>query len=309
MGLRALTLSGLLLQLLCGCQQGSGCDLVQVAQVPLEPRGRLFAISVTLKDHAIRMLLDTGSQKSVLFEPAVARLGIVRDARFYSAMVGISGGSARPDADVTGLSIGGANVSLDRMPVTTFGGNIGVDGVLGLDVLRDYDLDIDGLKRLLTLYRVRTCDGANPPWSESVTPVNGTGTLMGWLRMPFEVDGVAGMAMVDTGASYTMIMPRMARRLNLTDKAMANDRTLNLHVIAGDDAKARMHRFDTVRIGPTIVRNASIAVLTREPPSLGDSRNFGDGVIGQEFLSSRRVWFSIRTGRLFFSRQDGDTGQ
>ena len=166
MALRALAGWGLLLQVLCGCQQGSGCDLVQVAQLPLEPRGRLFAISVTLNDNAIHMLLDTGSQKSVLSEAAVARLGIVRDARFYSAMVGISGGSARPDANITGLSIGGAKVSLDRMPVTTLGGNTVVDGVLGLDVLREYDLDIDGPKRLLTLYRVRTCDRADPPWSE-----------------------------------------------------------------------------------------------------------------------------------------------
>lgn len=308
MGLRALGVFGLLLQVLCGCQQGSGCDLVQVAQVPLEPRGRLFAIPVTLNDHAIRMLLDTGSQKSVLAEPTVSRLAIVRDARFYSAMVGLSGGLARADASITGLSIGGAPVSLDRMPVTTLSGKIGVDGVLGLDVLRDYDLDIDGPQRLLTLYRVRTCDHADPPWSEPVTSVSDTGTLMGWLRMPFEINGVTGIATLDTGASYTMIMPRMARRLGLTDEAVANDRSVNLHVIAGDDAKARVHRFDTVRIGPVIVSNASILVLTREPPVLGDSRNFGDGLIGQDFLSSRRVWFSIRTGRLYFSRRDGETG-
>jgi hypothetical protein len=82
---------------------------------------------------------------------------------------------------------------------------------------------------------------------------------------------------------------------------MANDRILKIHVLAGEDAQAHLHRFQTIRIGPMTVHNASILVLSKEPPALGDSRNFGDGFIGLDFLASRRTWFSIRTGHLYFA--------
>jgi hypothetical protein len=51
---------------LTGCAQGSGCDLVKVAQVPLEPGDRLCVVPVAVNGHAIGMLLDTGSEINLL---------------------------------------------------------------------------------------------------------------------------------------------------------------------------------------------------------------------------------------------------
>ncbi len=291
----------LLLLALAGCAQGSGCALVKVAEVPLEPRSRVLTIPVTVNGHAIIMTLDTGGQKSMLSEAAVSRLGIVRDARFISPLIGIAGGSAHADASIDSMSIGGESISVNRMSVNTFGGNGTIDGLLGLDILRDYDLDIDAPKHKLTLYRVRWCEQADPPWDEPATRIPETSTLMNWLKIPFEIDGTEGTAMVDTGNTTTMITPRMVRRLGLTEAAMANDRVLKIHVLASEDAQAHVHRFQTIRIGPMTVQNARILVLSKEPPALGDSRNFGDGFIGLDFLASRRTWFSIRTGNLYFA--------
>jgi hypothetical protein len=91
---RATQLLCLLLLALAGCVQGSGCALVKVAEVPLELRSRVLTIPVTVNGHAITMVLDTGGQKSMLSEAAVTRLGIVRDARFITPLIGIAGGSA-----------------------------------------------------------------------------------------------------------------------------------------------------------------------------------------------------------------------
>jgi predicted aspartyl protease len=125
---------------------------------------------------------------------------------------------------------------------------------------------------------------------------------MGWLEMPFEIDGIAGTAVFDTGASSTMITPRLVRRLGLTDQALEHDRIVKLHVIAGDDAQARVHQFQTIQIGPITAHNAAILVLAKEPPALGGGRLFSEAVIGQDFLGNRHVWFSFRTGRLYLSR-------
>ena len=61
----------LLVLALAGCGQSSGCDLVKVAQLPIEFRSRLFIVPVTVNGHAISMLLDTGGEKSLLGEAAV----------------------------------------------------------------------------------------------------------------------------------------------------------------------------------------------------------------------------------------------
>lgn len=294
-------IGGLLLLMLTACAQGSGCDLVKVTQVPLEARGRLFTVPATIDGHKLSMLMDTGGARSMLDEAVVRRLKIPQDGRTFTVLVGLSGGSPKADANVQTMLLGDVPLSVDRIPVNTFGGTRGIDGILGLDILRDYDLDIDAPNGTLTLYRVRQCEHADPPWSEPAIPVNGVATRASWMEIPFEIDGVTGTGAVDTGASFTAIMPRMMRRLGLTEQAMAGDKTVKLHVIAGEDVQAHVHRFETIKIGPVTAHNTSILVLSREPPALGGGRQFDDGVIGQDLLHTRRVWFSMRTGRLYMS--------
>jgi predicted aspartyl protease len=296
----------LCLLILTGCAQGSGCDLVKVAQVPLERRNRLFTVPVTVNGHAIKMLFDTGAGKSLLAEATVQRLNVARDGRTATVMVGMAGGSMRTDANIDSMMLGGAPLSVDRLPVNSLAGYPGIDGVVGLDIFGDYDLDIDEPNRALTLYRVRRCGRPEPPWDETATPIDGISTRTGWLEIPFEINGIEETAVVDTGASNTTITPRMMQRLGLSEQALSNDRILKLHVVAGDDTQVRVHRFQTVRIGPITVHNANIVVLAKDPPSLGGGRRFREAAIGQDFLSNRRLWFSFRTGRLYVSRKDND---
>ena len=201
------------------------------------------------------------------------------------------------------MSLGGVPLSVDRISVNSYPG---FDGVLGLGSLKDFDLDIDAPNRALTLYRVRTCERADPPWSEPAVSIAGVSTRMGWLAIPFKIDGVAGTAVVDTGASSTMITPGLAKRLGLTEQTLAKDRFLRLHVIAGADAQARVHRFQTIQIGPLTLHDVSVVVLAKEPPALGGGQYFSEAVIGQDVLSHRRIWFSFAADRLFIARSVDD---
>ena len=97
-----------------------------------------------------------------------------------------------------------------------FGGNQPFDGILGLEILRPYYLDIDAPKRVPTLYRIRRCEPASPPWDEPASPIAGFSTRTGWLKLPFKLNGVEGTGFLDTGASNTMITPQMAQRHGLT---------------------------------------------------------------------------------------------
>ncbi len=295
----------LLLLVLASRPSGAACDLVQIARVPLELKNHLFIVPVTLNGHAIGMLLDTGAQKSMLGEAAVQRLNLVRDPRSLTSLMGLSGSSAQPDARIDSMSIGAAALSLNRLAVNSFGGHQPFDGILGLDILRDYDLDIDGPKRVLTLYRIRRCEPAAPPWDEPAAPIAGFSTRTGWLKLPFKLNGVEGTGFLDTGASNTMITPQMAQRLGLTDQELENDPMIKLHVIAGDDTPSHVHWFDSLQIGPAISRHPYAYVLAKTPSPLGGERNFGEGVIGVDFLGTQRIWISVGTGRLYLAGNGG----
>ncbi len=263
----------------------------------------MFAVPVSVNGRIISMVLDTGAKTNLLTDAAAERLGVVRDGRTATIVTGVAGGSLRADAQLDSMSLGGVPLSVDRISVNSYPG---FDGVLGLDSLKDFDLDIDAPNRALTLYRVRTCERADPPWSDPAMSIAGASTRMGWLAIPFEIDGVPSTAAVDTGASSTMITPRLARRLGVTEQALANDRPLKLHVIAGEDAQARIHRFQTMQIGPLTLHGVSIVVLAKEPPALGGGQHFSEAVIGQDVLSHRRIWFSFATDRLFIARSVDD---
>jgi predicted aspartyl protease len=303
--MRPCIIAGLLLGL-AGCDQGSGCDLVKVGEVSLEARNRLLAAPITLSGQRLNLLLDTGSERSLLDQAAVRRLGIPQDGRTFSIEVGLGGGSTRADANVEGVRLGDVKLPVSRMPVSTVAAVLGVEGILGLDLLRDYDLDLDGARRTLALYRIRRCDYAAPPWSEPAMRFDDVGTRTGRLQVPFEIDGVATVATVDTGASVTAITPRLSQRLGVTVQALAADQSLRLHIVAGEDEQAHLHRFTTLRIGPLTLQNVPVVVLAKEPPTLSGGRRFSDAVIGQDLLSERRIWFSLATGRLFMSRNSRD---
>ena len=283
---------------------GAACDLVQIARVPLELKNHLFIVPVTLNGHAIGMLLDTGARKSMLGEAAVQRLNLVRDPR-SSLRSWVWVDSAQPDARIDSMSIGAAALSLNRLAVNSFGGHQPFDGILGLDILRDYDLDIDGPKRVLTLYRIRRCEPAPPPWDEAAAPIAGFSTRTGWLKLPFKLNGVEGTGFLDTGASNTMITPQMAQRLGLTDQELENNPMIKLHVIAGDDTPSHVHWFEASRSVPRCQDTLMPMCWQRRRSPLGGERNFGEGVIGVDFLGTQRIWISVGTGRLYLAGNGG----
>jgi predicted aspartyl protease len=260
--------------------------------------GQIFLVPVSVAGHDLQMMLDTGDTATMLTDTAVQKWHIPQSGRTVSIGIGISGGSLRSNADVTSLTIGGITIPVDHLSVNSWNGNL--DGILGLDILGKYDLDIDGPNRTLGLYHANCLAG--PPWA-SATLVAGTSKTrrfqMQWLQMPIEIDGVTSMAVIDTGASFTTIRAPMMRELGLTEQALADDRAVTAHVIAGADAKLYLHKFHTIRLGPVTAHDVGILVNPSDPPVLSGGYRMPDNLVGQDLLRNHRLWFSFSTGRLY----------
>jgi len=296
----------LLLPVVAGCEQNSGCDLVGVAQVPIRISNRALTVEVSINGQSARTLLDTGANRSLVSETAKQRLGLVEDARFLTSYVGIGATTTKADVSVASMMIAAAPLSIERMGVGTVPQGVVADGLLGMDILRDFDLDIDESKRMLSLYRVRRCGTADPPWDEPAIWIHGITSRYGLLRMPFEIDGIEGDAVIDTGAAFTLIRQHMAQRLGLTEQTLVNDRVVDTHGVGGGSLPTQLHRFQLVVIGPLTARNVRLHVLMANPQVMANGNPLDENLIGQDFLGNRRIWFSFKTQRVAVSQRTGD---
>ncbi len=273
-----------------------GCAVERVLGVALESVDGVWLVPVEINGNRLRLLLDTGAERTLLTEAAVARLGMARDPHHQTRTLGIGGPSTTADANVSSFAIGGTYLPV---PSVTVGGftlpdlsGKALDGVLGADILAAFDIDLDTRSDRLTLYRARDCPQAGPPWQE---PFLSLGTILlsrGRLLVPIVLDGTAGTATLDTGAQNTAISERMAEHVGVTTADLAHDRSITARGASAEQLAVRVHRFDHLRIGPMGV-TAPLLPIVPLPQELGD------GLAGADFLAGRRVWLSYASARVF----------
>jgi predicted aspartyl protease len=288
-------MAGLLLLLVSACAPNPiNCDLVVVAQMPLEVHNRLLVVPAAVDGKWITLLVDSGAERTVLSADSVARLGLARDEKIVTRSTGMGGTYIANDAIIPGLVLGGVRFPLQRVSVGQFrlGPDLAADGLLGSDILLAFDLDIDVPGKTLTLYRPRMCPDVQPPWHEPFERVSGVRARRDRLLIPLELDGVTGMGILDTGAQATTIGESMATRLGLTPLSMAGDLIVQHHGAGPGSQEARLHRFNLLRIGPAVARNPVLSVL---PVDAG----VGDALVGEDFINGRRIWLSFSNREVF----------
>jgi clan AA aspartic protease (TIGR02281 family) len=101
---------------------------------------------------------------------------------------------------------------------------------------------------------------------------------------------------VDTGASYTVLFPEVARDLGLLSDPSDGDLSL---WTAGGEVGARIVTIKTVQVGGVSVLNLPVAVLGLPNPPEGI-----DGLLGLSFLNHFVVTLNPRTSQLHLKTQD-----
>ncbi len=176
------------------------CPLIRASTMPIETHRNMLFVHVTINGEPVKLLVDTGAEKTLLTEATIERLHLPRDYTHATRTYGIGNATAAWDALLPdGMMLGGVHFPVDRVTVGQFAiadvGGDTADGLLGADILLAFDLDLDLPKQQLTLYRARRqCPDATPPWSQPYIGLSGVATRRDRLMVPFELDGVPGLA-------------------------------------------------------------------------------------------------------------------
>ena len=98
----------LLLLLVSACAPNPvECDLHVVTTMPLEVRNRLLIVTAGIDGKWVRLLVDTGAERTAISKEAADRLGLARDQENMTKMTGVGGTYTAHDAIIPGLVLGG----------------------------------------------------------------------------------------------------------------------------------------------------------------------------------------------------------
>ncbi len=283
----------LLLMSLSACASGPepGCSLEKVAELPIDFTHKVPVVTVQINGKPARMIIDTGSDGTVLTQRAAARLGVAAGAD--TRKLGGAGGPATVAvARADSIAIGGGVQQNERVSIADMP-NLGADGLIGIDVLVDYELDLDIPNRRATFYRARACAEALPAFPGQIIRLpTQQQARSGHIFVSVTVDGEPLRGMLDSGASTSTLSLQSAEDTGLTRRRLAQLPRGRGLALNKEGLAFRENTFDEMRIGDDKLAHPRMTVADIPPFA-------GDLLVGEDYIGTRRIWFSFRLGRVY----------
>ena len=275
------------------------CEAKPVGQLTVATLDNIPFVTLTANGLPVTLILDTGAERTV-FSPSVAERIRARapQIEFQRQLRGISGSLTTREIELQSFSAGGLSIPWHRVviaPITTTKIlTVPFDGLLGGDVLSNFDIDLDLPHQRLLFYEKRACVTA-PPWAGSYTAIS-TGRSGGeHLFFPVQLDDREVPAIIDTGAQRTTISKSAAHALGVTEELLGQDRAITTHGAAAEQLRSRIHQFRQLQVGRQIIPHPQLVV---SDVRLQDA----ELVLGIDLLRSMRIFMSFASLKLFLSK-------
>lgn len=284
----------------------AACSVRQRTVVALDIVGSVVLVPVEVNGIPGTFILDTGAAQTVVTPDAVSHFSLALDEWTATTMHGVGGLERRRNADPRSVEIGGVALhrrSLGRdatLRVATLARSMvrgqRIDGLLGRDFLSLFDLDLDLPGRTLALFDVQDCSGRFLPWTDAYLSVPVENPAESALVVPVVLDGVPLRALLDSGASRTLVgAPGMAR-LSLGLERLRGDPSQVVSGLGPHTVMMWQHRFGALRIGDETFAQPMFLVAPIEIQPISDM------LLGADWLMRHRIWISYATNQLFATK-------
>lgn len=280
---------------------GGGCGTARIAETVVATLRNAPLVTLIANGTPVTLLLDTGSQSTVLTPAVARRIGAqVPRVEFQRELSALRGSLQSSEVELRSFTMGGVALPWRRVRVASvnipniFSGPL--DGVLGVDVLGSFDIDLDLPHHRMVFYQKQSCPRAAPAWTEPYATIAAGRSLGDHLFFPVQLNHRRIYALFDTGAQVSVLSTRAALALGITEAALARDRPTMTRDAAAQRLSARIHRFSQLEIAGEVVRDPEFIVTDI---NLRDA----DLVLGIDFLGPRRIWLSYGSQQIFLSRR------
>jgi clan AA aspartic protease (TIGR02281 family) len=280
---------------------GAGaCKLALASIVPMElaNNGNRLLVKVKANHVPLTLLLDTGAEILTLNESAGRK---VNQTTAIGSLIAGTGDSGEGFLNGVGGARIASTIEIDNLVLGRVHGTFSAavsngeflpagdraDGVIGMSTLGNFDLDIDVADQQLRLFfATGACTHPAVALDEPIYAVPMDQSYRSEVRVviPVTINGQPFKALLDTGASGTLLFARTAARLGLTVGG-ADVKTTSISGIGGS-ATLNIQRLNTLAIGPLTLRNIDVGVDTAE------SNSEADLLLGLSFMKLVHVWIS-----------------
>jgi hypothetical protein len=215
-----------------------------------------------------------------------------KDPDHQSRLIMLSGGHPAPNVLVDKLAFAGLSINHLSLPTISLRSRApGQDGIVGDDILHNFDLDIDVAHQKLTLYRPGSCSPTRPPWEAAQSwPI--TISARQQITFPAILNGHPLTALLDTGAFRGTVSRAAALKVGATAAELQRDFARNTSGPLGYRF-SRQH-FNDLSFGGKSYPNTFLDVVDFNEDGI-------DMLIGIDYLLQRRVFISYATGMIFVS--------
>lgn len=287
----------------CALAQAPACQYVEVARLPLRYTGLGLNITTdgSINGTPATMLVDTGAAQTYLTSSAVKRHNLVLRNSGREAQ-GFGGYASIYHARVDDFSIGPARLARSNVRVITdFGGTPSFEALVGAPFLLQADLEISLATKEMKFFRPQNCSGRFLGyWDEKavVLPFHRRGGDSPFAHFTVTVNGQKLDAIIDSGASTSMISLRAARRTGLTLDAPGVTRAADIGGVGTGRVARWRATFKRFEIGDEIVHDAEVGVIDYDGPI--------DVFLGADFLRAHRVLFAMSQQKIYLSYVGGE---
>lgn len=281
-----------------GCaQRPQGCRIATLGTLPVVNTQGSPVVEVTLNGQKAGMIVDTGASVSMVSRKAAHDYKL-RIMPGDVPVQGVGGVVLSSIFQVDTLGLGAAkaeNVVLVDTP-RVFGSinTLPVVGLFGADFLKAFEVVFNLPEHTINLYQIRGCNSPTPMWDGPVSSVAFHWAGPSHIELPLELNGHEIDAVLDSGSSMTVILPRQAHRAGVYADQLKADMSLSSRGIDRHSFQVKLHRFERLQIGDDVFINPVLAVAAMQTE--------GDALLGADFLRHNRVWISNRDEKIYIQR-------
>jgi tetratricopeptide (TPR) repeat protein/predicted aspartyl protease len=280
------------------------CNLVRIAEWPVRLLRGLPIVDGAINGKKVGVLLDTGSYASVITKATAEKLDLITRGT-PEVTAGIGGVSRVLVTRIEELRVADAVVT-KGLKVRVAGERPipGIDLILGQDVFRKVDVEFDYANGVVRLFTPLNCKGVSLAyWDPNAlqVPMEDETNIF----VPLKVNGRVGRAMIDSGASSSMVSLYFAGRVGITPDTPGVVPSSCAYGVGADIMHSWVARFDTVALAEETIRDPRLKVADYATDMANVRGGAPDVILGTDFLRAHRMLVSRSQDKVYFSYTGG----
>ena len=203
-----------------GAAEAKNCQLKRYVSLDLfEPQGSHLLVPVTIKGTRAYMVLDLASAYSSVMESTASRFELKTQSIPNRVEVVAGGKQLQRLATVTPFSLGDLQFKSAEflvVPDKIFSGGVAdapVVGILGMNFLAQFDIELDVAHRKMNLFSQDHCPGHTVYWTSKYDSAPIRLGALGEVYFPMELDGKKLETTLATSSPMTILHTDASRRL------------------------------------------------------------------------------------------------